>query len=87
MAARWQVFFVSFLRSLGAHGSPLEVAALTDDCDILCFVDSTTALKNGPREAGGNNISAYDKGEGAVDAAVYRDQLSRLELKNGCCET
>ena len=58
MAARCQVFFVSFLSSLRAHGSPLEVAVLPDDCDILCIVPLTialeavfeTALKYRPRE-------------------------------------
>ena len=55
-----------------SHGSVLEVAAFADDCDILCFVDVTTdwsgvfqiVLKYHSKEAGGNNISVYDKGEG-----------------------
>ena len=50
-----------------------------DDCDILCLMDLTIvqkvifqiALKSCPKEARGNNISAYDKGEGEVHAAVY----------------
>ena len=40
MAARWQVFFVSFLSSLRAHQLTIVivVAAIADDCDILCLL-------------------------------------------------
>ena len=54
-------------------GSPSQVAALADDCDILCFLHLTTALialKHHPLEAGGNNISVCDKWEGEVHEAV-----------------
>ena len=37
MAARWQVFF-SFLSSLRAHQLTFVVAAIADDCDILCLL-------------------------------------------------
>jgi len=45
--------------ALGLTGSHLEVAAFTDDCEIA------------PKEAGGNNVSVYDQGEGEVPAALH----------------
>ena len=35
-AATWQVFFVSFLSSLGLTSS--QVAAIADDCDTICLL-------------------------------------------------
>ena len=37
VAARWQVFFPSWVSS-GLISSPFTVAALPDDCDILCLL-------------------------------------------------
>ena len=64
----------------GLPCSPLGVAALTDDCDILCFVHLTIACGGSisdsseiPPQRGEGKIiiSVYDKGEGEVHAARH----------------
>ena len=61
-----------FTQPSGLAGSPLEVAAFSDDYDILKH-----SLKYCPQRGRGN-ISMYDKGEGEVHTANHTFYKSLL---------